>query len=1048
MRRTPEMVGLVLVSAFTAVSTARAQGETSTTTMTPPPPAVEQPVEATPAEPVAAEPEAKKAAEELVITGSRIRRLDLATPAPVAVLGKQEIQDSGLASVGQILQNLPSQSNAINVQFNNGGDGSTRVNLRGLGEERTLVLLNGRRFVAGGIGANSSVDLNAIPLSIIDHIEVLKDGASAVYGSDAIGGVVNVITKSDFSGVEGSAYVGSGQVGGLIYDLSVSAGHTTEKGNILFSFSLFDQDDIFAAERDFSNPDRAYDYVADLDEDGMPDCAPNCNADINDDNVSTLGSSSIPQTYIRDYGEDDGNAAWNQIVEANMDLPGPSAYLNDPVDGWRKFKGTGTRDSGEGDQYNYQPENYLLTPSQRYSFFALGSYELFEAVNVFGEASYTNRQSDQLLAPEPLFTINEGIVVSEDSIYNPFGRDFIDVRRRFTEAGPRRFLDDVDTYRAVVGLNGGLPDGLGVLSDWKWEGSFNYGRTEGTEIKQGLLVRPRLANALGPSFVDADGVPTCGTPEAPIAGCVPLDLFSGEGSITKEMLDYITYTGTKRGFSQQQVVDLGVNGPLFSLFERDIGLAVGYQYRDEEGGVQPDPLTESGDTTGNKEEATNGGYRVNAVYGELNFPLHFDIPAVETIEVNGALRFVNIKADETEANPDPASNSELTWKAGLRWQLFDFVALRGSASRSFRAPSIGELFSGTADDFPAVDDPCSAIDASTGEPRTLTPNQATNCAAQGVPVPDAQGNGGLQEDRAQFQSRVGGNTQLEPETANTFTGGVVITPKFASWIDGLSITVDYFNVAINNAIDPYGANIILANCYSVDPSLSQGCELINRNDQNFIDTISDTETNISGGIRTAGLDMSLAYKLPTDFGNFRYSIDATWLQKYNAKYSDLIEIEGKNVYDLGVFPDWRFNTTLAYGIYGFHLGLNVRFVNGYRECEGDVCLTDQDFDGMPDDFNGDGVINNTDAPADINGDGTVDPIDAPNSRKVKSYATADVFAGYRLAWDGGVTDITAGINNIANTTPPFLDNGFLANSDAATYDFIGRYFYVGLSHTF
>jgi outer membrane receptor protein involved in Fe transport len=244
--------------------------------------------------------------------------LDLVTPAPVAVLTKQELQDSGLASVGQILQNLPSQSNAINVQFNNGGDGSTRINLRGLGEERTLVLLNGRRHVAGGTGANSSVDLNAIPLAIIERIEVLKDGASAVYGSDAIGGVVNVITKKDFSGVEGTTYVGSGQVGGLIYDLSVTAGHSTDKGNILFSFSLFDQDDIFAAERDFSNPDRAYDYTADLDEDGMPDCAPNCDDDI-EGKVSTLGSSSIPQTYIRDYGEYDGNAAWNALVAKEMD---------------------------------------------------------------------------------------------------------------------------------------------------------------------------------------------------------------------------------------------------------------------------------------------------------------------------------------------------------------------------------------------------------------------------------------------------------------------------------------------------------------------------------------------------------------------------------------------------------------------------------------------------------------------------------------------------------------------------------------------------------
>ncbi len=982
LRRSLRIGGrVVLATALLGLSAGSAQaqdvGTSSASEMPPPmePPPAEPPTaDATPPPaPVAPTEAEKKNAEELVVTGSRIKRVDLVTPAPVAVLTKEEFQDSGLSSIGQILQNLPSQSNAINVQFNNGGDGSTRVALRGVGDARTLVLLNGRRFVAGGLGADPSVDLNAIPISIIDRVEVLKDGASAIYGSDAIGGVVNIITKKDFSGVEGAVYTGSGQVGGLIYDLSLTAGHTSDRGNVLLSFSYYNQGDIFAGDRDFSNPDRDIDYAS--------------------GEIISLGSSSIPQTLITDYGPDEGcdgcgNAAWQAVVATD---PEGGQYLNDKQNGgWRPYDGSGTMDTGEGDQYNYQPENYLLTPQTRYSLFATGNYELVKRmVNVFGEASYTNRQSDQLLAPEPLFTITEGIVTSANNPYNPFGRDFIDIRRRLVEAGDRRFLEDVDTYRAVVGINGGLPEGMSVLSDWTWDASFIYGRTEGTQTKQGSVVRSRLINALGPGYIDGDGVAQCGSPDAPIDGCVPLDLFGGEGAITPEMLRYIQYTGVARGFSQQQIVDVGIGGPLFSLLDHDVGLAIGYEWRREEGGFQPDPLTASGDTTGNKGEATLGNYRTNAVYGELDIPLAFNVPAIELFELTGALRFVNYNT----------FGSELTWKAGARWQLFEHLALRGSASRSFRGPSVSELFSGQADDFPNVSDPCA-------DPQTDV--QTANCTADGVLNND---------NRTQLPARVGGNPDLGAETADVFTAGVVFTPKFGRYLDGLSVTVDYWNLAIDNAIQPAGANVLLANCYNKSGADRTDCDKIVRGAGNLITSIVDTETNV-GGTRTAGIDMGLIYRIPTDIGNFRYSFEATWLQKYNTIQPDGSIITGKGVYDLGVYPDWKFNTTLSYGIKGFAIGFNVRFVNGFKECEGDICTPDPDTGEIP------------------------------PQRNVDSWVSGDVFASYQLAWDWGLTDLSAGINNIANATPPFIDNGFLANSDASTYDYIGRYFYFRLGHTF
>ena len=200
--------------------------------------------------------------EVIVVTGSLIDRRELTSPAPVTVLDKADLEGAGVSTVGDILQNLPAQSNAINAQVNNGGDGSTRVDIRGLGANRTLVLINGRRVVPGGTGADSSVDLNAIPLAVIERVEVLKDGASAVYGSDAIGGVVNVITREDFEGTEVALYTGSSTRGdGFTYDMSFVTGHSSKKGNVIFSAGWQRQSPVFAGDRSYSEFDRDYDFT-------------------------------------------------------------------------------------------------------------------------------------------------------------------------------------------------------------------------------------------------------------------------------------------------------------------------------------------------------------------------------------------------------------------------------------------------------------------------------------------------------------------------------------------------------------------------------------------------------------------------------------------------------------------------------------------------------------------------------------------------------------------------------------------------------------------
>ncbi|ACY15811.1 TonB-dependent receptor plug domain-containing protein [Haliangium ochraceum] len=912
--------------------------------------------------------------EVIVVTGSLIERRELTTSAPLAVLDKSELDAAGVASIGDILQNLPSQSNAINVQFNNGGDGSTRVNLRGLGAARTLVLVNGRRHVAGGTGANASVDLNAIPTAVIERVEVLKDGASAIYGSDAISGVVNIITRTNFDGVEAAVYTGSTGDGlGQVFDVSVVMGQTTERGNIVFAAGFTDQQPINAGERDFSRSDKAYDWET--------------------GEVATSGSSATPQGVLIDRNPDAvGNDAWQQVVANNPDSGG--AYYNDPVAGWRTFNAFGNSDVGEGDLYNYQPENYLVTPQQRYNVFSTGSYKFHDNVRGYFEATYTNRSSDQKLAPEPLFTITEGITVSGDNYYNPFGRDFVDIRRRMVEADVRRSIQDVNTFRVVTGIDGHLPEDLPVLQNWRWDLSFNYGRTKAEDINAGNFQLSKVANAIGPSFVGADGTPQCGTPDNPIAGCVPLNLFGGVGTITQDQLDYITYNGINSGFNEQQMFMFSTAGKVVDLPNGgDISLAIGAEYRKEAGADLPNPLVATGDTTGNKSEPTEGSYNVREGYAELSVVPLVGAPGAEWVELNAAIRAFDYNT----------FGSDYTWKVGARWSFGEGLAVRGTYSTAFRAPAISDLYSGVVDGFPPVTDPCDVSQGSRSD------NVQANCSADGVPD-------NYVDSRTQIRTLGGGNEDLQPETAKVFTVGAVYEPKF---VEGLALTLDYFDIAVDNAISSLGAGLILSSCYSLAPEERKYCELIDRNpDTNFLNVINDTAINV-GGNETRGLDFNVRYTQNTDIGSFRYNLEGTRLFQFDSIEADGSVIEGLGVYDLGVFPTWRGNLGLMWGLDEWGAGTNVRYIHSFVECENDDCLRGTTADGGP---RGEGI--------DV------------YEREVSANVTADLFGTYTLESSVGTSRLTLGVNNVLDQRPAIIYNGFLATSDASTYDFLGRYFYA------
>ncbi|HZF55649.1 MAG TPA: TonB-dependent receptor [Polyangiaceae bacterium] len=907
-------------------------------------------------------------AEEIVVTGTRIPRLEVDTAAPVTTVTRAQIQSSGRTSAGDILQTLPEQTGGINTQVNNGGDGATRINLRGFGTNRTLVLLNGRRMVPGGTGADSTVDLNTIPTAAIERIEILKDGASAIYGSDAISGVVNIITRTDYNATEVAGFTGISQRGdGRLFDVSFTTGASTDRGNVLFSGGYSSQTQVWAGNRDFSRFDygvSGYDWAS--------------------AQKYTGGSSATPNGRFA-KPKDMGNAAWEALIAQNPKAPN----FTIGEDGkWRPFNASGVTEAG-GDFYNYQPANYLVTPQQRLNLFSTGSFRLMGSVKAYYEALYTHRESEQKLAPEPLLTDQEGIIVSKDSVYNPWGVDFTTVRRRLVEFGNRTYTQDLDTFRFVVGLKGNF------APTWGWDLSVNYGRTQGVDTKAGLLQRSKLQSALGPSFIDADGVARCGTPDAPIEGCVPVNLFGGAGAISPEARDYLTYQGTARGYNQQLVLSAATAGELFKVgnVTTPMGFAVGLEHRRESGAAIPDPLTAQGDTTGTKRVGTQGSYNVSEAFIELNMPLlaRFGPRANPgtLLEVDAAARFVSYST----------FGSNFTYKAGARVSPVQDFTLRGTYSTAFRAPSIAELFLGAADSFPNVTDPCAN--------RTQgTPLDAA-CDAQNVPDD-------LADDRGQLLTRIGGSTALEPETARSFTIGAVFEPR---WVKDIELTVDYYNIKVTNSIQQVTADVILASCYPAQGGAATYCDRIHRSEDGLVRTIDDPLSNV-GGDAISGVDFQIDYSPETPIGAVGLTMNLNYLGFFDRTLADGRVINARGTYDLSlVLPNWKGNITASYANAGWSGSLTVRWIDSFRECEDNACQqTDPD------------------APP-------------PRTRSIDAYAAADLNIGYKLSHPGGsATFYSFGVNNLFDTAPAYVVNGFTAASDNTAYDYMGRYFYVRLSH--
>ena len=933
--------------------------------------------------------------EEIVTTGSRIRRADLESASPVTVIDQEDILVTGVTDVGALLQRLPSMSGSpIGTTTNNGGNGNVRIDLRGLGAIRTLTLVNGKRTVDGG-------DYQTIPAAMIERVEILKDGASAVYGSDAVAGVVNIITKKNFEGLRIDAQTADWfDSAGAQNSVSVLAGKVYDDGSFMFGAEYVKQDEAYQS-------DAPWDYFQDSYFIYPGGCEAQLTApyDGTGDPATSgcyiVGSSRIPSSRLG-FIDTDPSATNNS---QGTFLIGDGGAATQPYE-------VGMMVPHDGRTYNYAPVNYIQTPYERVNLFAEASMDLSDTLTLSGELRGNLRTSAQELAPMPYNSptdpgyagvFDDGVNpptayngISEDNYYLRRAVDaynaananqltyqpIADARRRMIET-TRRFTQDITQIQANMTL-------AGSFNEVDWDVYYNKGWRARTDVDFGQFFGPNISNAFGPSMdADGDGQPECyqdiADPSTLITGCVPFNFFGGgvvnaDGTpalttVTPDMIDYVAIDLVDTFRAEQDQAGFSITGAVFELPGGPMGWAAGYEYRKETFDYQPDSAKQKDEATGNTGAGTNGGYDSNSVYGEVFLPV-FDNGS-QALNLKGGVRW-----DDFSTFGD-----DTTYQAGIEFQIVESIKVRSTYGTVFRAPNIGETFAGQVDSFPTYLDPC-----------------APNTNPDGI-APGCGGNTTVQLD-TQVLARVGGNPFLIAETGDTFTAGVVWTPQFGD--SDLSITVDYWETNLEDLITNLGVQYILDDCY-YDGNQSS-CQLITRRSGDFsIAQILDAPLNAALGT-AKGIDTEIRWNFDTSFGGFETAL--LWAHNTDRSRTAFV---GDDVEDLlGRYTDpgaaWA-QDKMNYSIGYYRNDFSVRYLGEYiSDLQADVSFLSDYIQDVP------------------------------------SQLYHDLIVGYDIQSTG--TRFAAGITNFTDEAPPYIDFGFNASTDPSTYRLFGRGYYVRISQSF
>jgi outer membrane receptor protein involved in Fe transport len=833
----------------------------------------------------AQEPASPASQETIVVTGSRIVSPNIVSLAPVQVVGEQDIDRSGVVNVQEVLLENPAFGNPLlsttNSAFLTSGSGAATVDLRDLGSNRTLVLINNRRVV-GGFQGSPIVDLNVIPTQFIERIDVLTGGASSLYGSDAVAGVVNFIYKRNFEGLQLEGQYNITQRGDYPrYQISATAGanFADNRGNVMIHLG-------YSSDKGLLSRDRKNTRVDDLSEmlyTGDP-------ADF----------GVVHEPYFSSFAQQ-GRFATGGLVFTY----GPTGELQPCFT--TNFAGcTSPLGDGEGPNgFNRQFFRTLSTPVKRWLFAERSHFDFTDNISFITEATYAKTSAKSEIEPfamdsggaNPLFPGPAAgvwdIQLTPGGDCNPFvpqlicdnasdqnGNGLLDIafRKRLTGLSTRNLTADRDFMRIVAGFEGKL-----FNDRWSWDLTYNFGRTEESQKSNGQFNANSMRNALNAIVdtgdIDQDGNTTeilCADPIARAQGCVPINLF-GFDSITPAMAAYVA-AETNHSFKvTQQVVNANLSGPLIDLPAGPLAVAIGAEYRREQSEENWDALTNAGLTGGNALPDTSGRFDVKEAYAEVNIPILKDMAFAKQLNLRAAGRISDYST----------IGSTTTWSIGGDWAPIDDIRFRATRAKAVRAPNIGELFTGPSQTFPTgLIDPCEDIDLGTvgrqGVTLTSTGTVSEQCRLDPGVLLNINNNVGnaacanpaqgcfilTQADRQGVSGFNVGNPNLGPEKANSFTAGVVINPKSIDALRNLVLSVDYWRIKVTDAIIAPGRQLSLNQCYgAADPNL---CALITRypvqtgaSSPGAIQFINAPGINAST-FKAAGIDAVLQYRTSLD----------------------------------------------------------------------------------------------------------------------------------------------------------------------------------------
>jgi outer membrane receptor protein involved in Fe transport len=930
--------------------------------------------------------------ETITVTGSNIRRVDIETSNPVVTIDRAAIEQTGKLTLGDVLQQLPAITGGqMNPQVNNsGGGGSSTVSLRGLGPARTLVLVNGQRIANG--------DPNSIPATMVERVEVLTDGASAVYGSDAIAGVINIILRKEYQGAQLSMNYGvTDKDDGARKGFNLTFGTTSDKGSIMGGIDYNKMDSVLASHRSWSK--------SALDLTGSPSTPP----------YTTIGGSSFGQQGRIQVPKSMQGIFGCGYVALNPGASGTSVDTNN----YHCF--------GNSDKYNYAAINLLMTPQERTSLFLNGIYHLTDNIDFYMDAWHNKTTSEFQLAP-PLFGTPSGGSISAQSYYNPFGVDYTpggyDFRLRMVSIGPRQGRYATSSDQAHTGLKGNFNLGQ---QNWTWDAGIGYGHTSTNLITIGLPNFSTLNQAFGPSFLDpTTNTVVCGTPDAPItSGCTPLNPFNQYDPATAAGLKAAAVPAISQSYGQERVEHLDLSGGVFDLPAGTVQLAAGISHRSEYSNSLVDPLLIIEPSTGTCvlgsqcSSPLQGGYTVREAYAELFVPILKDIPFVHALNLTLGDRYSKYSTFGSTNNT----------KIALEWRPFDDLLFRGTVSKVFRAPAIGDVYMAPESDAPSLSyDPCNWTGAGPN------PN-AGNAACKGVPATGPF----INQDVAlgqQIQGIIAGsnyaNFPLGPEYGKSFDWGVVYDP---SWLPGLSLSADVWRVYLLNTIQGVNAQSVLTLCYA---GQAQYCPLITRfpsgPSQGQIDHIIEPIANL-GRSDTQGLDFGGHYKLPEfSFGQFSVIMNATYMKQFQVN-------TGAGVYQLAghaipfdspalsacpgntgvcTIPRWKALLGIDWQRGAIDASWRIRYIGRFRM-------------GNP----------------NLNEEQTA--VASYPGYYIDYGATVynDLQIGYNI--ESLNTRIDVGVDNAFNKQPPMLyfdTNTLNAGTDPSTFDMLGRYYWARLTIKF